>query len=168
MKLFLFTLPVFVLLTSVAFAQEFEPPKKLPSSKKEFVKSEPDFINAAKWLENTAIDTTTNKRFKVNAWVMAWVTNSPTVTVDVDASIINLFEKNSHLMLVWIAGYAKYSIENSYSTDKVQCNVAGIKAAIHCYNLGGQITNDENLNKVIDADKNGKLEDWVKDALKSK
>ena len=35
-------------------------------------------------------------------------------------------------------------------------------------NLGGDIKKDKALSKLIDADKEGKLEDWVRDALAAK
>ncbi|MEI9810930.1 MAG: hypothetical protein WDO16_25310 [Bacteroidota bacterium] len=65
-------------------------------------------------------------------------------------------------------GLWRYSLENNYSKDDVKCNVSGIKAAIACYNLGGDIKNEKLLAKVIEKDKEGKLEEWVKDALESK
>jgi hypothetical protein len=59
-------------------------------------------------------------------------------------------------------------LENSYSTDKIKAHVAGLKSVIACYNLGGEVKKDKAITKLIDADKEGKLEDWVKEALEKK
>jgi hypothetical protein len=170
-----FTLPPllgFLLLSLISVAQDpitigFEVPDYQPATKDEFVKSEPDFINAAKWLESTPIGTQMDKRKKMNAWVLVWITNSPTVSIEIRASVIKPFEKNPELTLLYMAGYARYCLENSYSTDKLKCNTAGIKSAINCYNLGGDIKKDKAIIKLIDADKEGKLEDEVKEAMNS-
>ncbi|MGG9963575.1 hypothetical protein [Ferruginibacter sp. SUN106] len=140
----------------------------LPTTKEEFVSSEKDFIAAEKWLETTAIGTDTDKRKQLDAWVTAWVINSPTVTVEVRASILKLFDKNSELTILFMAGYSRYCLENNYSKDELKCNVAGIRAAINCFNLGGDVKNNKNLTKVIEQEKEGKLEEWVAAAMKDK
>ena len=168
MKLLSFTLTGLILLfSSVAGAQDFEVPATSPSTKDEFVKSEKDFIDAAKWLETTSIGKQPDKRKSMNAWVVQWVVNSPTVSMEINASISKIFDKNPDLLVVFMAGYGRYCLENNYSTDVLKGNMAGIKSAISCYNLGGDTKKDKALSKVIDADKEGKLEDWVKDLMKS-
>ena len=114
------------------------------------------------------VGTDMDKRTKTNAWVLAWISGSPTVSIDVTSAFTKLFDKNAQLMLVWMAGYARYVLENNYSSDKVKAHTAGLKSVIACYNLGGDVKKDKSLTKVIDADKEGKLEDWVKNAVGSK
>lgn len=151
-----------------SLAQDFEVPANLPSTKEEFVNSEKDLIAAAKWLETTPVGTDMDKRTRVNAYVIAWLTNSPTVTIEIKGSILKPFEKNPQLLSVFMGGFSRYCLENNYSKDQLQCNIAGLKSVINCYNLGGDIKKDKALTKLIDADKDGKLEDWVKDAMNSK
>ena len=146
-------------------AQSFTIPE-LPSTKEEFVKSEQDFINAANWLEKTTITSDTKNRTLVNAYVTAWVINSPTVTIEMRSSILKAFDKNAQLLPVFLAGYSRYCLQNNYSKDELKCNVAGLKAVINCYNLGGELKKDKALLKVIDKDNEGKLEEWVQDAMK--
>jgi hypothetical protein len=67
-----------------------------------------------------------------------------------------------------MAGYARYCLENNYSTDQLKANTAGIKSAINSYNLGGDVKKNKRLSAAIDADKDGKLEDWVKEAMNCK
>lgn len=155
-----------LLLSMPAAAQDMEVPSKLPTTKEEFVKSEAEFIKATQWLENTPVGTTTDKRKQMNGWVLAWITNSPTVTITVLAPLLKPFEKNPDLMIVFMGGYARYCLQNNYSKDELKCNTAGMKSAINCFNLGGDLKKDKNLSKVVDEDKDGKLEEWVKDAMK--
>ena len=154
-----------LLFSSVAIAQDFQIPETQPSTKDEFIKSEKDFIAAAKWLESTALDKETLTRKKVSAWVIVWISNSPTVTETIYSGIIKPFDKNPDLLGVFMAGYARYILENNYDGDAFKGNLAGIKAVINCVKLGGDIKKDKNLTKLLDADKEGKLEEWVKEAM---
>jgi hypothetical protein len=149
-------------------AQNFEVPGTVPSTKEEFVSSEKDMIAAAKWLEATPVGTDMDKRVQVNAWALAWIINSPTVTIEITSPFVKLFDKNPHLNVVWMAGYSRYVLENNYSKDKVKAHTEGLKAVIACYNLGGDLKKDKALTKIIDADKEGKLEDWVTNAVNAK
>ncbi|MEI9810929.1 MAG: hypothetical protein WDO16_25305 [Bacteroidota bacterium] len=45
------------------------------------------------------------KRVKVNTWVVAWLTSSPTISIGVRESVTKLYDKNPQLMIVWMAGY---------------------------------------------------------------
>ncbi len=155
--------------TSISvIAQDIDIPKKLPSTAKETQKTESDFVAIAKWLENTTVDTTIPKRRMANAWTLAWVTNSPKVTIEIGSMVVNSFDKNANLMFVFIAGYTRYCLENNYSTDKLKANVAGMKSVIDCYKLGGQVIATDPINAIINADKDGKLEEWVMNAMKEK
>jgi hypothetical protein len=67
-----------------------------------------------------------------------------------------------------MAGYTRYCLENNHSKDQLQSNIAGFKSVINCCNLGGDIKKNKALTKLIDASKEGKLEDWVMNAMNSK
>lgn len=155
-------------LSAAVSAQTAPAVPALPSTKEEFISSEKDLLTVVKWMEHTALGTETSSRKLLNAWTMAWLTNSPTVTISIRASILKLFDKNPDLMMVYMGGYARYCLENNYSKDELKSNVAGIKAAITCYNLGGEAKKDKALAKVIEKDSEGKLEEWVSDAMKAK
>lgn len=155
-------------LSTAAAAQNAPAVPALPATKEAFISSEKDFLTVVKWLETTPLGTDAGNRKLLNAWTMAWLTNSPTVTVSVRASILKLFDKNPELMMVYMGGYARYCLENNYSKDELKSNVAGIKAAITCYNLGGDVKKEKALLKVIEKDSEGKLEEWVADAMKEK
>jgi hypothetical protein len=166
MTIKLLTLWVALFLSGAGVAQNFEVPA-LPATKEEFIKSEPDFIAAAKWLETTPVGTDMDKRVQVNAYVIAWLTNSPTVTLEIDAAVSKVCEGNPQLLAVFLGGCTRYCLENNYSKDKGKINTAGMKALINCYNLGGDVKKNKTLSKAIEADKEGKLEDWVKEKWKS-
>ena len=70
--------------------------------------------------------------------------------------------------MVFMANYGRYILANNYSKDKLKGYTAGIKSAINNYALGGDVKKNKLLSKAIDADKEGKLEEWVGEKMKSK
>jgi hypothetical protein len=167
MKKFLFLSALVSLFTVISNAQDFEVPKNIPSTKKEFANSKNDLVGTTKWLENTAIDTNSQKRQLMNAWVLAWATNSPTVTIELTSILADLFENNAHLMMVYIGGYSRYCVENN-TDDKVKATMAAIRSSINCYKLGGHVVEHAAFTKVVQLDKEGKLEEWAVQAVKTK
>lgn len=150
----------------ISAAQDFEVPANLPKTKDEFVRSEPDFIAAAKWLESNPIGTQELKRRNMNRWVIAWLTKSPTVTVAIKSFVGKLYYKNVQLLMMFMAGYSRYCLENNYSSDQLKANTAGVKSVITCFNLDGDVKKNKTLPAAIVADKEGKLEDWEREAMK--
>lgn len=159
-------LPAMLLLSFVMNAQYIAVPDSLPDTKEAITRTEPKLIELAKWLETTAIGEQMDTRIRVNAWVLAWITNSHSVSITVRSSLMKPFDKNPQLLLVFMAGYSRYVLENNYSKDELKANTAGMKAAINCASLGGDVKKDKNLNKIIEKDKEGKLEEWVQAAMK--
>ncbi len=147
-------------------AQEFQAPENVSlNTKDDYIKTEKDIIEAARWLEATQIGQQMDKRVKVNAFVLMWVTGSPTVTIEISKLCTNLAEKNSHLLAVFLASYCRYVLENNYNNDKLKASIAAIKSMINCYSLGGDVKKNKLMEKAMAADKDSKLEEWVKENM---
>jgi|SRR6218665_254069 len=145
------------------YAQEFEPPANPVLEKKEdYLKYEADIVKAAKWLEATPIGTQPDKRIQVNIFFMKWLTGSPTVTITIDSWVTKLTDKNSDLLTLFLSGYARFVLENQYSTDIAKANEAGVKSMINAFNSRGDVKKNKTLQKAIDADKAGELSAWMK------
>ena len=153
--------------TSETQAQDFIVPENIElKTKEDFVKTEKDVINASKWLELTPIGKEMGKRSRVNAFVLMWVTNSPTVSIVINRLCTDLSDKNPDLIAVFLASYCRYVLENYYSTDDLKGNTAGVRGMINCYNLRGSIKRNQMIEKAATAETDGRLEEWVKENMK--
>ena len=74
-------------------------------------------------------------------------------------------KKNPELLLVFMGDWAKYILQNGYSKDKVQGNLAGIRSAIKVYKAGSGLKKDKEMEKLIKLDESGSLEGWVTQQL---
>lgn len=153
---------------AASFAQTGELLSELPETKEEFVASEKKVIATINWLEDTPLDQDAEKRKIQYALLVAWLTNSPTVTIEVNSNILTFVKKNSDLLIIFMGGWAKYCLENNYSIDKVKANIAGIKSAIKVYKKDIGIKKDKAMEKIIELDDKGELETWVTEQLAKK
>src|SRR5579871_6789792 len=94
----LFSTLILIAFTNIHAQTKFEVPKNLElKTKEDYAKYEPTIVDAAKWLEETDLDKERNKRKDVNAFILEWVSGSPTVTVDIDQNLAKIYGKNTQL-----------------------------------------------------------------------
>jgi hypothetical protein len=169
MKILLSTIAtlLFVFSSITLSAQQAELLTELPETKEEFIASEKKVIASIDWLENTPLNEEKEKRQQLFALLTAWAINSPTVTIEVNANIIKFSEKNSELLIFYMAGWTKYALQNNYSKDVLQGNLAGLRSAIKVYKTGS-FKKDKFMQKLVDIEAKGELEKWVTEQLAKK
>jgi hypothetical protein len=158
------------LLTAGIFshAQEFQVPENIKLEKKEdYTVYEKDVIAAAKWLEATQVGKETDKRQKVNTFLLMWITGSPSVSLEINKFALDLTDKNPQLNMMFMAGFTRWVLENNYSKDQVKAYAAGIRSTINLYKLGGDVKKNKKLLTAIEKDKDGQLETWISENIKS-
>ena len=146
-------------------AQESKLLSKVPETKEEFVASEPQVIATVDWIENTPIDQNEEMHKFQYSLLIQWLTNSPTVTLSLNAYVMDYTKKNSDLLMIFMGGWTKYSLQNEYTKDEVPCNLAGLQSMIKVYKTG-KLKKDKKMDELVALDTAGKLEAWVKDQLK--
>lgn len=154
-----------LLLSNLSIAQTENLLDSLPTTREGFIKSEPQIISTINWFENTPLNQEADKRKQQYSLFLAWLTNSPTVTINLIEKITPFTKKNPDLLFMFMGGWTKYTLQNSYSKDQVQCSVAGVKSAIKVYQMGNGIKRDKEMEKIIDIDSKNELTVWVKSQL---
>ncbi len=146
-------------------AQESKLLSKVPETKEEFVASEPQVIASVDWIENTPMDENEEMHKFQYSLLIQWMTNSPTVTLELNAYVMDYTKKNSDLLVVFMCGWTKYALQNEYTKDEVPCNLAGLQSMIKVYKTG-KLKKDKKMDELVAMDTEGKLEAWVKEKLK--
>jgi hypothetical protein len=159
----LFGILMFSILTFNLVAQEFEVPKDCILSKEEdYAKYEGDILKGIDWLLKTPISSQPEKRREINRFVMTWLTGSPTVTVNIKAEIVNFMKPNPDLLMVFMCGWTKYSIETKDNNNTAMGNQKGIEAVIEFYTKNKEyLKKDNNVEEYIKLKENGKLEEYI-------
>jgi hypothetical protein len=130
--------------------------------KDDYAKYVPDVIKTIDWLQQTPWADVPDKRKEANAFVVAWITGSPTVNLSINSDdVMKLCTKNGELLMSFIGGYVKYILQ-SKAVDEREANLAGVKAIIAKYQSQSDHVQDDNVEHFIQMQKDGKLDDWVK------
>ncbi len=81
---------------------------------------------------------------------------------------MELAEKNEYFLLIFLCGWTKYSLLNSYDNDEIKCNLAGLENIIKVYKMGNGVTKDIKIDKIVKIKEAGNLENWIKEQLGKK
>jgi hypothetical protein len=149
-----------LLLGITAFAQD-RPQFPELKVKEDYAKAEPMFQQSTAWITETDLDKQQDQRLLSNAFIMQWISGSPTVSVQMGDHLIKALDKNPQLLMIYMANYATFCISNKVSDDKAAAAKAGLQAAIKVYQKGLAIVKNKALEKVIAANDDNKLDDYI-------
>ncbi len=166
-KTLLLSLLVMVGITATKNAIAQELLTELPETKEAFIESEKKLLATIDWLEANTYKIDDNQLAAQRALLLAWLTNSPTVTIEFHEDMINFTKKNPELLFVFMGGWTRYCLLNNYSKDLIQGNLAGIKSVIDIYKKM-HLKKNKNIEKLIKLDERGQLEAYIRDTLNKK
>ena len=144
------------------FSQEVEIPSDLKlENAQDYKETEQLVLNSTQWLLKTPISENPKKRKEINAFLMKWISGSPSVSIELVSGIIPL--DCADCLMSFMSGWTKYSLENDYSKDKVECGVAGAENAIEFYKKNkSELGKNSDMEKLIKQQKKGKLQKYIK------
>lgn len=157
-------------LTSILTVQgqtKFEVPQNVElKTKDDYAKYETALIDAAKWLEETDLNKETDKRQQVNAFVLQWVSGSPTINVDINEQLEKIYGKNVQLLGLYLASYTRNFLENKGTATKFSATKAGLISMMNVYKKGIEISKSKEMDKLIKLTDENKLDDYISDKFK--
>ena len=162
----LITLFVLLFLASNLKAQEIVIPKDIKLETPEDYKvTEKLVLEGIEWVQNTPLSANSAKRRDVNAFLVKWMSGSPTVSIELFAEITPM--KCTECLIAFMGGWTKYSLENNYSEDGVKGALAGVERAIAFYEKNkSMVEKDSGLEKLIKRKNKGELESYVQSIMK--
>jgi len=148
------------------FSQEFVIPEGYEFIKAEdYTKYESDIVKGVNWLIETPLNTNENKRIEANKFLILWLTGSPNVSIEISKEVVTFMDCADCLM-VFMGGWAKYSLENGYSNNKVKGNLAGIESVIEFYELNKKVLGkNKEIQKYIKLKDKGELEKHIESLM---
>jgi hypothetical protein len=103
-----------------------------------------------------------SKRKEASAFLLKWVTGSPYVHIEISPEIVSFAGTSPDLLMIFLGGWAKHSIESEAYDDKVTGNVAGLESAIEFYDTNkGLLPKDKSVEKYMKMQKKGTLKEFV-------
>jgi tetratricopeptide (TPR) repeat protein len=118
----------------------------------DYAQYEEDIVAMVDWLANTPTTEKPEVRKQVSAFLLSWLTGSPTVTVELSANIVTYMDCGE-CMFLFMGGWAKYAIQ-AKDNDTFKASLAGTETVIQFYT-----TNKKDIGKNKDIEKLIKLQD---------
>ena len=147
------------------FAQEVEIPDDVRlKTAEDYKQTEQLVINSAQWLVTHTISYNPKKRKEINTFLMEWMSGSPSVSIELISGVVPV--NCADCLMSFMSGWTKYSLENNYSKDKVECALAGVKNVIAFYtNNKSEIGEKSDIENLIKKNKNGKLKKYIESRI---
>lgn len=147
------------------YAQDFEVPKNYKLDQAEdYAAYEQDIVNCFNWLMETPINKQIVKRKEANAFLLQWLSGSPNVHLEIKKEIVTFMETSPELLMIFMGGWAKYSLESEDFSSKLAGNLAGIEYVIEFYTKNKDLMpKDKNVEKYIKLKNKGTLKEYIEE-----
>jgi hypothetical protein len=93
------------------------------------------------------------------------MSGTPLFDIDINEPITKLGDKNPEMLIIYMAGYTKYALENPAETNKQKIRIAAVKAVLAKYQSDKSCKKDKGLDNLIKMDQQGTLDAWVAHAF---
>lgn len=154
---------IFLTISLGLFGQDFNVPKDYKLVKAEdYAPYEQDIINCVDWLVKTPLNEQPEKRKEANTFLLKWLTGSPNVSIEIKQEIVTFMGTSPDLLMIFMGGWAKYSLESKDFNNKVEGCKAGINSVIEFYKSNRQVLpKDKNVEKYIKMKDKGTLSEYI-------
>jgi len=140
---------------------EFEIPRNYSfGTADDYKKYEPDILRCIEYLENAPVNDLSDYRKRVNSFFLDWLSGVPYITITVDGSVLDLCQNNPNLLLIFMAGWTRYSLSND-DNEEIEGYLAGIENILAVYRRGNGVVRDENILALQRVQDEGKLRELI-------
>lgn len=121
-------------------------------------------LKASTYLLSTPMDSKSIDRLKSLQYIIKWMTGIPDYTFTLDEQATKFAKNNDDLLGLYMAAMTKYVLENkSESKNQNTIKLNAVKMIIaYAKDMKNNVKINKELKKVIEADENGKLEEYLK------
>lgn len=121
-------------------------------------------LQASNYLLSTPMDSKSISRLKSLQFIIKWMSGTPDFSFTLDEQATKFAKNNDDLLGIYMAAMTKYVLENkteSNNQNKIKLNA--VKLIIqYSKDTKNNLKINKELKKAIEADANGKLEDYLK------
>jgi len=121
-------------------------------------------LQASNYLLSTPMDSKSIDRLKSLQFIIKWMSGTPDFSFTLDEQATKFAKNNDDLLGLYMAAMTKYVLENkteSKNQNKIKLNA--VKLIIqYSKDIKNNVKINKELKKAIEADEDGKLEDYLK------
>jgi len=121
-------------------------------------------LQASNYLLSTPMDSKSIDRLRSLQFIIKWMTGSPDYSFTLDEQATKFAKGNDDLLGLYMAAMTKYVLENkaeSKNQNTIKLNAVRIIIK-YAKDINNKVKINKELKKVIEAEENGKLEEYLK------
>jgi hypothetical protein len=148
-----------------SLAQDFQVPKDYAfKTAEDYAPYENDIVNCVNWLIETPANEYAAKRKEASAFLLQWLMGSPDVHIQINPKIVTFMNTSPDLLMIFMGGWAKHSIETKAYDDKVAGSLAGLESVVEYYDKNKSfIPKDKSVEKYVKMKQKGTLQKYVEE-----
>jgi len=120
-------------------------------------------LQASNYLLSTPMDSKSIDRLKSLQFIIKWMSGTPDFSFTLDQQATKFAKNNDDLLGLYMAAMTKYVLENkveSKNQNKIKLNAVKL-IILYSKDIKNNVKINKELKKAIEADENGKLEDYL-------
>lgn len=131
-----------------------------------YMELEPQVLADIDWLNYYPLDEQQSLRDDKNRFVLMWMSGSPSIKIGMDDRIVTFQGAEPWILMAYMMGWTKYSLEHNYSNDPVECTTAAVTNAVNFYNRNRKsLARSKGIEKYAKMVKNDSLKKHISDIL---
>ncbi|WP_118975535.1 hypothetical protein [Taibaiella koreensis] len=120
--------------TSIGNAQDNGVPQSFkPAKAEDYAQYNKNVLQCIDWLMATPYDPASPQQQAAGAFLMQWIAGSPDVKLQLAPGIINFVGETPTLLMIFMSGWTKYTLESKKPEDKLNGNLKGLESVISYY-----------------------------------
>ncbi len=149
-------------ISTVAFSQDVQVPTNFqPKNESDYAKYESDVLKCIQWVMQTPANEQTGKQKEVNAFLLMWMSGTSSVHIEVKQEIVT-FMDTPELLMIFMGGWTKYTLETKDADNKVNCSMAGVEAVIEYYTKNrALLSKNKGVEKYLKMKEKGTLKEYI-------
>ena len=149
-----------------AYTQPDIPEKFLLETKEDYDAQEDLVKDCLKWLLKQPLHKEMNKRNELNAFVMIWLSGSPTVELNIKSSAMPFLDTDEELFFTFVHGMALYKMNHPDETDEVKLHTQGlISVAEQILQSEDHVKKTKEIKKLLKVYKKGSMNSYVRELM---
>jgi hypothetical protein len=154
---------LFALLTGISMAQELIIPDKFePAKASDYKEYEEEVLICIEWLKDTPMQESRETRKLANAFLLQWISGSPSVQIELREQVMSLVENNPDLLAIYLGGWTQYSLVTPELVPALDGHIKGMEAAVEFYEKNKAALNrDRGMEKLIKLKEKGKMNETL-------
>lgn len=135
------------------------------NTSEEYLADQPRVKEVLKWLCTQPLGLEIQKRSLANAYVMEWITGTPSLRLEVNSEAFLFIDQYPELLFSLIQGMAYYAIGHPDEKDIAKLHVEALEVVAEHAEQSEELSKDGDLKKLIRANRKKQLKAYYQDSI---